>query len=344
MTASQVEQAVTPLPGYDVFNGDADGLCALHQLRMAQPRAHHRLITGVKRDIELLQQLPAEQVLDVTALDICFDRNTASVRALLDSGSTVQYFDHHAASSLFEHPRLHATIDQSATVCTALLVDRHLGGRYRDWAIVAAFGDNLAKVARPLAQQQGHEERQIAQLERLGMLLNYNAYGEAIDDLHIPPLQLYTALHAFESPFDFIAKSDAYAVLDAGYDEDQQRLTSLAPTLQDPHGEIFVLSGETWARRLSGSLANQRVAAGNGRCVSVLTPRSDGGYLVSVRVTERCSAGADELCRRYPGGNGRRAAAGIDRLPETSLEGFFADFFQHVASSSSSHNINGISR
>lgn len=316
--------------GYDVFNGDADGLCALHQLRMAQPRDDHRLITGVKRDIELLKQLPCDQALDVTVLDICFDRNTAPVRALLDGGSTVQYFDHHAANSLFEHPRLHASIDTSANVCTSLLVDRHLAGRYRDWAIVAAFGDNLAQVARPLAQARGHDEARIAQLEHLGMLLNYNAYGEAIDDLHIAPLQLYEALHRFEDPFDFIATSDAYALLHAGYAEDQHRLTSLQPTRQDPHGEIFVLCGETWARRLSGSLANQRAAAGAGRCVSVLTPRSDGGYLVSVRVTERCRAGADELCRRYPGGNGRRAAAGIDRLPETSLEGFFADFFRHV--------------
>lgn len=327
-------QAAAGLPSYDVFNGDADGLCALHQLRMAQPRDSH-LITGVKRDIELLRNLPCEQALDVTVLDVCFDRNTPQVRALLDSGGTVRYFDHHAASTLFEHPRLHASIDRSADVCTALLVDRHLEGRYRHWAIVGAFGDNLLKVARPLAEQQGLGVQQIAQLEHLGMLLNYNAYGEAVDDLHLHPLQLYAALHRFEDPFDFIATSEDYALLHAGYEEDQQRLTSLQPTLQDTQGEIFVLSGETWARRLSGSLANQRVAAGNGRAVSVLTPRSDGGYLVSVRVTEKCSAGADELCRRYPGGNGRRAAAGIDRLPETSLNTFFADFFRHVANSTS---------
>ena len=322
--------AATGLPSYDVFNGDADGLCALHQLRMAHPRDSH-LVTGVKRDIELLKNLPRAQALDVTVLDVCFDRNTEEVRALLDHGATVQYFDHHAASSLFPHPRLHATIDRSADVCTALLVDRHLEGRYRNWAIVGAFGDNLLKVARPLAQQQGHGEQHIAQLEHLGMLLNYNAYGEAVDDLHLHPLQLYASLHRFEDPFEFIAESKEYALLHAGYEEDQQRLTSLQPTVQDSAGEIFVLSGETWARRLSGSLANQRVAAGHGRSVSVLTPRSDGGYLVSVRVAEGCPAGADELCRRYAGGNGRRAAAGIDRLPEASLEAFFADFFRHVA-------------
>ena len=41
---------------YDVFNGDADGICALVQLRHAEPR-NAQLITGVKRDISLLKQV-----------------------------------------------------------------------------------------------------------------------------------------------------------------------------------------------------------------------------------------------------------------------------------------------
>jgi hypothetical protein len=28
---------------FDVFNGDADGLCALHQLRRAEPSRKHRI-------------------------------------------------------------------------------------------------------------------------------------------------------------------------------------------------------------------------------------------------------------------------------------------------------------
>ena len=31
---------------YDIFNGDADGICALHQLRLAEARAA-RLVYGV---------------------------------------------------------------------------------------------------------------------------------------------------------------------------------------------------------------------------------------------------------------------------------------------------------
>ncbi|MGL6056659.1 MAG: DHH family phosphoesterase, partial [Vibrio metschnikovii] len=41
---------------YDVFNGDADGIIALLQLRLAEP-IESQLVTGVKRDIQLLKKL-----------------------------------------------------------------------------------------------------------------------------------------------------------------------------------------------------------------------------------------------------------------------------------------------
>ena len=43
---------------FDVFNGDADGICALHQIRLAEP-AESELVTGVKREIELLKRVRA---------------------------------------------------------------------------------------------------------------------------------------------------------------------------------------------------------------------------------------------------------------------------------------------
>jgi hypothetical protein len=43
---------------YDAFNGDADGICALHQLRLADPQ-EAILVTGVKRDIALLKKIDA---------------------------------------------------------------------------------------------------------------------------------------------------------------------------------------------------------------------------------------------------------------------------------------------
>src|SRR6185312_14929592 len=77
---------------YDVFNGDADGICALHQLRLADP-VDSELVTGLKRDIELLKAVPAERGDVVTVLDVSLDRNRAALAALLERGVRVRYFD-----------------------------------------------------------------------------------------------------------------------------------------------------------------------------------------------------------------------------------------------------------
>ena len=53
----------------DVFNGDADGICALVQLRLDQP-AQSTLVTGVKRDIQLLENLCVQKNDQLTVLDI----------------------------------------------------------------------------------------------------------------------------------------------------------------------------------------------------------------------------------------------------------------------------------
>ena len=67
----------------DVFNGDADGICALHQLRLADPRPDARLVTGVKRDIRLLQQLAGIRNAHITVLDVSLDSNRDSLISLL---------------------------------------------------------------------------------------------------------------------------------------------------------------------------------------------------------------------------------------------------------------------
>ena len=49
---------------YDVFNGDADGICALHQLRLDEPR-DAELVTGVKRDIGLVARINAQVLVEL---------------------------------------------------------------------------------------------------------------------------------------------------------------------------------------------------------------------------------------------------------------------------------------
>lgn len=67
---------------YDVFNGDADGICALIQLRLAQP-CDSTLITGVKRDIALARKVPVDSPARVNILDISLDKNREAVDGLL---------------------------------------------------------------------------------------------------------------------------------------------------------------------------------------------------------------------------------------------------------------------
>ena len=86
---------------FDVFNGDADGLCALTQLRNNQPLAS-TLITGVKRDIQLLQQVNAQAGDKITVLDVSMDKNKAALLDVLALGAEVFYCDHHATGDMPE--------------------------------------------------------------------------------------------------------------------------------------------------------------------------------------------------------------------------------------------------
>ena len=54
---------------FDCFNGDADGICALIQFRNAYPEAT-TLVTGVKRDIKLVQKLDVSSGDDLSLIHI----------------------------------------------------------------------------------------------------------------------------------------------------------------------------------------------------------------------------------------------------------------------------------
>lgn len=321
---------------YDVFNGDADGICALHQLRLYSPASTH-LVTGVKRDIELLRRVP-DGAAEVLVLDISLDANVVDLRRLLDAGARVDYYDHHSADCAFEHANLRLHCDGSPELCTSILVDHELGGRYRLWAVVAAFGDNLEQLAHRMALEMGLRDEAIAALLRLGQTLNYNAYGECTEDLHMAPEALYREVSGYENPFDFIAASDTYRHLREGYREDCARLHALQPYLERPGGAIYLLPATAWARRISGVLANRLAARRDGGSFAVLNERTDGSYLVSVRSGAPSLRSACGLCRQFEGGGGRVAAAGVNRLPREQLAAFMKRFCEYFELTGTSHD------
>ncbi|PXW89955.1 hypothetical protein C8R34_103112 [Nitrosomonas sp. Nm84] len=313
---------------YYVFNGDADGLCALHQLRLADP-ATASLVTGVKRDIKLLDRVEAHAGDRVTVLDISLDSNRKGLMRLLEAGVIVEYFDHHHAGEIPQHHNLTTHIDLSADVCTSLLVDQHLKGRFHLWAITAAFGDNLIQKARQLASSAGLTEVEIEQLACLGEYLNYNGYGDSVADLHFHPEDLYEEIKPYTSPFDFIAQSTAFTRLAAGFKDDMNHANSLQPLVSDDHGAAYLLPDAPWARRVSGIFANKLANENPKRAHAVITRNQSGNYTVSVRASLVNPQGADVLCLQFDTGGGRKAAAGINHLPIDSLDYFVTNFKQH---------------
>lgn len=314
---------------YDVFNGDADGICALHQLRLETPRAAE-LVTGVKREIELVGRVKARAGDELTVLDVSFARNAGAVTAALEAGAKVRYFDHHYAGDIPVHPNLDALIDVGADVCTSLLVDRHLDGRRRAWAVVAAFGDNLAASAARAAVPLRLAPHALAQLQALGECINYNAYGDSVDDLHYHPADLYQSISAYADPFAFIAGEPVFDVLQQGRADDLYLANETAPEKADGRTAVHVLPDASWSRRVSGTFANQLATRHPARAHAILTRRT-GGFSISVRAPLDAPRGADTLCRQFASGGGRAGAAGIDFLPEREL-GRFADAFDQAYS------------
>lgn len=306
----------------DIFNGDADGICALTQLRNADPR-DSVLITGVKRDISLVAKAEVGPGDRVTALDISFDKNREGVVAALQAGAEVFYVDHHFAGEIPESAALTTIIDTDPNACTSLLVNGHLRGAHVEWAVTGAFGDNLKASARTIAEPLALTEERLSILENLGIYMNYNGYGSSLDDLHFTPAELFELVRPYATPFAFIEDArETFEKLEAGYRDDMAFAAAVKAARESSKTALFVLPDEAWARRVSGVYSNDLANAFPARAHAVLTKRPDGTYLVSVRAPLENKQGADALCRQFPTGGGRAAAAGINALPGDQLDAF----------------------
>ncbi|MFQ5344493.1 MAG: acetyltransferase [Mariprofundus sp.] len=319
------------MKNFDVFNGDADGICALHQLRLAEP-CESELVTGVKRDISLLQRVDAEAGDRVTVLDISLDKNRNDLIRLLDSGVAVRYFDHHFAGDVPVSVRLEAHIDISADTCTSLLVNQVLGGAFLPWAVTAAFGDNLYEAARAAAAPLQLSGAELRQLEHLGTLVNYNGYGVTLDDLYFAPDALYREIRPYTDPFRFVAESSAYCTLADGFASDMEQARELKAEIETESVKVLLLPDAAWTRRVSGVFGNELARTAPDRAHALMTVLPDGNFRVSVRAPLSNKTGADELCMQFPTGGGRKAAAGINALPADMFDRFinaFRSMYEH---------------
>lgn len=272
------------------YNGDADGICSMVQWGLVYGIEGQR-VTGVKRDIELLERVNPNTDDEIIVMDISLARNHARAVELSSQGFEITWFDHHLAGEPIDAIRTH--IDTSSDVCTARIVEKFLGVD-SDWAQVALHGDGLSV----------HSIK--PEFKELGELLNYNGYGADLSDLHFHPDELLLLCLQAKTPQNFM-DTQAFMTLKNGFESDLSNAKNI-----EPSNGYYLLPNEAWARRVVGVMAHRINESGDGPHVIAI----DKGETLQVSI--RGSEGIGELCKMF-GGGGRATAGGIDALPKSEI-------------------------
>jgi hypothetical protein len=314
---------------FDLFNGDADGIFSLLQLRQVDPRPNAERITGVKRDIKLFPRIVGRARTGdrVTALDISMAKNTPGLTQVLNDGGDVFYVDHHQTGTIPQSERLTVITDDAKETCTAYLVDQHLKGAKAAWAVCGAYGDNFQDLAERIAMSHGLD-LPMGRLRELGELVNYNAYGMSIEDLHIHPSNLFAIFMQYSGPVEFLESTNTiFEILQSGHRADWDIAQSAREIDNSDAGQILSLPSGAASNRIGGLFGNALVDEEPEKAFAVLTELEDGStYRVSIRAPRsRVSGSAADIANQF-GGGGRSAAAGIDALSEDDLPRFIMAF------------------
>ena len=272
------------------YNGDADGICSMVQWGLVYGIEGQR-ITGVKRDIELLERVNPNPNDEIIVMDISLARNHARAVELSTQGFDITWFDHHLAGDPIDAIATH--IDTSSDVCTARIVEKYLGVE-SDWAQVALHGDGLSP----------HSNK--PEFKELGELLNYNGYGADLSDLHFHPDDLLLLCLQAKTPQNFM-DTQAFMTLKNGFESDLSNAKNI-----EPSNGYYLLPNEAWARRVVGVMAHRINERGDGPHVIAI----DKGETLQVSIRGR--EGIGELCKMF-GGGGRATAGGIDALPKSEI-------------------------
>jgi len=169
----------------------------------------------------------------------------------------------------------------------------------------------------------------LSQLRELGELVNYNAYGSTVEDLHFHPVDLYNRLSAYPDPMAFIEDApEALDTLRHGHRSDWDIAGSAREVHISNAGQILSLPASPASNRISGLFANALVDEEPDKAFAVLTHlgTETGGYRVSVRAPlSRKTSHASRFAAEF-GGGGRVEAAGIDFLTNEDMTRFIDAF------------------
>jgi hypothetical protein len=317
----------------DVFNGDADGLFAAHQLRLAEPGpdpAAGAVVTGLKREIACSNRIdvPAGRR-DATAR-ASTSRSAATAprssacsrRARPCAGSTTTM-----PATCPRHPRLRAHIDTAPETCTSLIVDRELRGAIgagqwpRPSATTSApsptrsAADAGADRGRTGAAARTRRGGQLQRLRRDARRRADRAGGAVCAAGRVMPIR--------STSFATTRSSPNWPRAGAA---DLAGAVQLRPWRQCGGGAVFVLPDEGWSRRVLGSFRQPAGRAFVDSAFAVLKARAEGGYLASVRAPAGAAEGrrspVPPLRRRRPRRRGRHRPAGRPRNSKRSAGAF----------------------
>ncbi len=313
------------MTNYDVFNGDTDGIFAWHQLRLAHPR-EAKIVTGVKRDVNLASRVDSQEGDLVTIMDVSHAKNRKDVQRILDSGAIVEYFDHHDPKELINHPNITYHINTEPNISTGLIVNSHVKGQNRLWSIATAFGDNHIDLAMNMAKSEGLSDEQVLILKQIGLVVNYNSYGQTVDDLFFSPEEIAEAARSCGPDiFNFLEQGDIFSTLLENFNADMSSAVCQEPFSISDNGVIYTLPNEAWTHRIMGSFSNHLVSTNKDLACAIAVLNSDGTYRISVRSSINNPYGAGNLCGKFDGG-GREKAGGINNLPASDMNAFKEEF------------------
>jgi nanoRNase/pAp phosphatase (c-di-AMP/oligoRNAs hydrolase) len=181
-------------------------------------------------------------------------------------------------------------------------------------------------LATNMAKSEGLDDEQILLLKQIGLTVNYNSYGQTVDDLFYSPEEIAKAVKACGSDiFSFTEQNDIFSTLLENFSNDLSSAVCQEPYSISKNGVIYVFPNEVWTHRIMGSFSNHLVSTNKDLACAIAVLNSDETYRISVRSSLNNPHGAGDLCKEF-GGGGREKAAGINNLPDSELDEFKKEF------------------
>lgn len=305
---------------YDVFNGDADGIFSLIQLQKNELKESKK-ITSFKRDTALLKHISPNSGDLIRSLDIGIDKNFKEVKLFLDQGVKIFFADHHKYEKVPEHKNFENQIFTKSIMCTSKIIANYINKEESIWAVPGIFGDNLYELGLEECKKNNLNSEESLLLKELGELVNYNSYGENIADLNYHPIDVFDELMLYDSPLDLVKeKNSIFFKLKECYSNDlEEVIESVEELHNDNYCKVFLLPNKISSRRISGIFGNQKAIEFDNQSILILTYNEDGSYRVSIRAPINQRYGASNIAKKFSGGGGREAAAGINALNPNQL-------------------------